>query len=1016
MSSLPPPPPPPISALTPTKATFTPTSPTAVTPRTSKTSQSSDQQRLDSLLNSDNFSASLYLNLALSSISTEDESDEDEMQRRMAELALQLQLRTQSCHDEIGRIGAELRAILPRCAADAGRLQSGLAGMKDDATSLLQCTASTSQPNKKGGDDEEDVEEESSSAAVALDTLSTLHSLRTNLSLTKSILSAASTWDTTLSTVPSLLSTSRLSEAVSALATLESGARALHKMPGKKERDTTLLDLRQKIEVLLKPQLLHALEKMDTRLGPLQQCVVMYAKLGKMEGLMKEYVRQRPGQVHREWFAYNPTVSSKEEEDALADDIEREMESDWNEDPMKVPTKNVVRVDPAAAFVGWLPTWYENVLNLLTEERRRGRSVFGDAIAPEIVAGVLEECFRPLLGSFQSRLSSICPSSPPSSSEGSNNVGSFESICALYESTLQFLALAYDQMIGWDETTTSNNSSVESPTGHTLSPAELQEKIHTVFRTVASPFSTYQKRFTALEKFHSNKGATLVSKDIQLVVSGRNVGVTLASLQDVMERLVGLSSFMFPLAEAAMARFELLNCGYNAPSALSTIDNILANHAGELTIAISTLTANITADENRLADSFDEQHIQYALEVLRVAGSFRRDLRMFEQKTKVRLRSLCGRMHATIVQDEELKKAVAASSSAHGAGDGIVSSSSSLTPDSLSAMEVGSMLGKEVCGDKEGDKVDDGTGMMRSPSLVKLQQLATSEKDAKGTSTSSMQDVSLYPSSAEGASRLAGNCHEFVFDICSAVPRRSLRAMSSLPVWGEEGESGDAIESYGILPQQYITQVGEHVLALVQALEPFASSADALSLANEVMSGVHAVAIQPWREFLVAAMANSGSGIGDSIREEDVVLELMKGQGLGDYLLSDHDGGFEEEDEDHEEDADDSVGAAFCNEWLDVVGSAVTGRLLERTMRISHLSQRGCEHLAADYNYLMNVFSALGLSGHPHPLLKHFGSLVVMDRDDLKANIMSRRTKDGTVGVIRAAEVRMAHMRGVDIS
>eukprot|EP00957_Ditylum_brightwellii_P145084 11050122-Ditylum_brightwellii.AAC.1 len=74
-------------------------------------------------------------------------------------------------------------------------------------------------------------------------------------------------------------------------------------------------------------------------------------------------------------------------------------------------------------------------------------------------------------------------------------------------------------------------------------------------------------------------------------------------------------------------------------------------------------------------------------------------------------------MHATIVQDEELKKAVAASSSAHGAGDGIVSSSSSLTPDSLSAMEVGSMLGKEVCGDKEGDKVDDGTGMMRSPSL-----------------------------------------------------------------------------------------------------------------------------------------------------------------------------------------------------------------------------------------------------------------------------------------------------------
>ena len=44
--------------------------------------------------------------------------------------------------------------------------------------------------------------------------------------------------------------------------------------------------------------------------------------------------------------------------------------------------------DPAKAFLDWLPTWFEAVLTLLAEERRRALTVFGPELAPEIIARV----------------------------------------------------------------------------------------------------------------------------------------------------------------------------------------------------------------------------------------------------------------------------------------------------------------------------------------------------------------------------------------------------------------------------------------------------------------------------------------------------------------------------------------------------------------------------------------------------------------------------------------------------
>lgn len=857
------------------------------------------EERLSALLSSPQFSVASYLNSALAQTQP---NDDDDLQRTMAELALQLQLQTQACHEEIGRIGAELQAILPRCASDVKRIGVGLEGMKMDAQNLLEATTTTT----------------SDEVSSSLETLSTLHALRSNLSRTKEILTAAATWDTTLSSIAPLLAQQNLTEAVHALARLESGARALRGMPsGQEERGAQISKIRLQIQTLLNPQLKHALQNMNTRLAPLQQCVALFRELGTMETLQTEYVKNRPGTIHKAWFSYTPTTSGEED----------------------IP-----------GFVTWLPNWYDAVLSLLAEERRQSVAVFGPHLAPEMITKVLGECFRPILSSFVSRLETVYSSSP-------SNKKSLESVCAVYEATLQFLSLAYESVAGgWLDV---------AEQGTTIDSKALYEDVTAVFMQIASPFVTYQERLPTLEQQHSGVAKTLVAKEFQQTASSVNMNASLDTLQDATERLKGLSSFIFPLAESAVARFELLNGGHRATPALATVDTLLASHASELAIAVRTLSAAMTANEDCLAENFDEQHVLCALQVLKVAGTFRRDLRGFETKTRERLGLLAERMIAHDTQEKELQ----------------AGGMKFPLPDSLSAVEIDSMLTAAVCSEPSDDE--------SNKSLMVLQRLASTENS-----------IPLYPEAEEATSRLARSCHSFVFDVCSSVPRKHLADMPSMASWKEKAGAG-AVDSYGTLPQAYITGVGEHMLALVQALEPFVADPESLALANEVMDNVRSVALDPWREFVAAA----GAPV-----TESVIQSLVDGKALSDYVIA---GAMVDDEEEEDDEESNKEGTAFCNAWLDVVGLAVTGQLLERIMRVNQLTPRGCEHLSADLNYLINVLSALGVSGHPHPLVNHFAELVMMDEAALRDQIMVRDRTLPLSAALCAAETRLSSMRGI---
>jgi hypothetical protein len=71
--------------------------------------------------------------------------------------------------------------------------------------------------------------------------------------------------------------------------------------------------------------------------------------------------------------------------------------------------------------------------------------------------------------------------------------------------------------------------------------------------------------------------------------------------------------------------------------------------------------------------------------------------------------------------------------------------------------------------------------------------------------------------------KLRGVAGSLLIDLSSSLPTRILQYVSEDPVWHKECSDARLLDN--ILPQPAITQVGEHVLSIVQEMEGFCSSA-----------------------------------------------------------------------------------------------------------------------------------------------------------------------------------------------
>lgn len=543
------------------------------------------------------------------------------------------------------------------------------------------------------------------------------------------------------------------------------------------------------------------------------------------------------------------------------------------------------------------------------------------------------------MGSFKSRLEAICPTNPTATNNCALDV-----ICVIYESILRFLSLAYDSLVsGWIDLI-DNKTLVENSNN-------LHQELMIVFKEVASPFVPYQQQFAALEGRYLTATTQLPISEINATVGE----VHIDSLPSIIEQLKRVSIQVFSFAEGSISRFEVLSAGYAPQAGLKVVDKVISMYTRELATAIQTVSGHM---ENTNQFEFDDSTILGALGSLLIAGNFVRRLTKLEEETRERLSVLISGMLQYTSRVKEVEK-------------------SYLLQDSLTAFEIDLMLAKSALCDEQN----------AAPAV--LQRIVGSDLG------------SLYPEAVNASKELVDACVRFVFDMLSALPRHNLKNMASRSAWSEGATSNFA--SYGALPQQYVTDIGEHMLALVQTLEPFASETSSIDVTRDIMQDIRYVAIPPWKDLLLVT---------GSVGDNNLLEALMDSKKVGDILgISLVDEGASDEEDGDSEDVDKDV-THFCNKWLDVVGLAVTGRFLEQIMRIPKLSRRGCEQLNADLNYLVNVFSALGLNDHPHPLLAHIAELLTVDEEALNESIMTRDKGSQIEAAIQSIEDRLAAMKG----
>ncbi len=174
-----------------------------------------------------------------------------------------------------------------------------------------------------------------------------------------------------------------------------------------------------------------------------------------------------------------------------------------------------------------------------------------------------------------------------------------------------------------------------------------------------------------------------------------------------------------------------------------------------------------------------------------------------------------------------------------------------------------------------------------------------------------------------------------------------------------------------------MTATGEHLLSLLQQLEPFARSSNFSDAALAIeKGGTTKLPIPQWKKF--------GRALGFS--DQDLVVELgdvASGASFTFITSSNNNNNgdsdeveVEDDDNDNEEEEDeaDRDVLRFCRDWLLAIGGGAVGTFLCEIANVKKFSSRGAAQLAADCAYLGNVLQALDLE--PHPFLWWMESVV----------------------------------------
>ncbi|CAM9472002.1 unnamed protein product [Ectocarpus sp. 4 AP-2014] len=824
-------------------------------------------------------------------------------------------------------------------------------------------------------------------ANAHVETLARLDLVKTNMGNCLHTLTEAASWNALVREVNASFGQDDLKGVAQRLEAMAGSMDVLKDMPEAEDRAATLRDLQERLETLLKPKLLEIVKK--DRMGPLMEYAAMYRQLGRTDVFRAEYCSTKAAAAHKRWFA---SATSSGSEGGTT----------------------------GSGLANWLPSFLEYLQGSLMDERKKTSDLFGGDTSPAVLCQLVVVAFQPLLGSFQKHL----------------EAAPWTEAVALMTEVLRFVNQAVDLLRGASErdllavllSSTSGFRLIQDSFGaheRIFLSLELQPLLETlggvtsaVERGGTAPAMTFTRRMEEISDV-STKGFLVVQQS-----AGRCTELTggYQGRDLLREAAEALSAFLKAVRDAARQSRPF---GNQPATGRGETTSPASPTAGRSQDEVLGVAAGIEEQEKYLDGGggngdFDWQYLQGSLVLLGAAGRCQRCFAGVEEEVaSALLRDRIGLFASSAPRLSSLALPANSPLPNTNGGRGAGTAPENGASPSPAA---GGVAAADGSSSEEGR-----VAVLRSLlARVRLDEDRTARAETRASLMALVEPSAavpgdVLPAPAREVRALAADARSLVFDVCFKPVAARLDTVPTLVSWQEEqgggggggwgADVGDGADEYDTVPQAYMTQVGEHLLSLLQNLEPFANS-DAFQDAVEPTQDLHLLTEAAWRD----------CGLALDLGESDLMLlETLSGAKASTEppkhrsAYSDNaEGGTNDEDEDEEEEEEEEGEAAkFCTAWLLCVGSATVGCLLAKVLSLPQLSERGTKHLEADLKYLSNVFHALDLPAPP--VLEHLSLLAGLSRDEAATHLVQETVVGyGAAGIVLTkVERRLAEARGI---
>eukprot|EP00904_Undaria_pinnatifida_P008473 jgi/Undpi1/4756/HiC_scaffold_18.g08109.m1 len=871
----------------------------------------------------------------------------------LSTVATKLQAVSTSINAGLEKSMVEIMVSVPRVVTEVERVEASIKTLHAELSNLSG-----------------QLEEIDHGANAHVETLARLDLVKTHMGDCLHTLTEAASWNALVREVNARFGQEDLKGVAERLEAMVRSMAVLKDMPEAEDRAATLTGLQERLEDLLQPKLLEVLKK--DRMGPLAEYALMYRQLGRTDVFRSDYCKTKAAAAHKRWFASASSSS---------------------------PSPIAARGGGVATGGGtgdglarWLPSFLEYLQGSMMDERKRTSDLFGTDNSPAVLCQLVVVAFQPLLGSFQKHL----------------EAAPWRDAVGLLTEVLRFVGQALE-----------------------LARGASERDLMAVLLSATAAFRPIQDTFGVHERRHLSLELQPLLQTLAGIPAGAEEGDEAAAMAFTrkMEEVADVSTKGFVVVGEATGRCMELTAGYQARDLLKEVADALSAFLKAVRDAaqqsrrrssgkhVSGEEGVSTEDVDAFSPGgdveFDWQYLEGALVLLGAAGRCHHFFNTVEEGLASTLLRQRGALFApsppkfsslVLPTNNSSGTALAnpaanhANPSAFGEGrKGVAVGVGGVSPRGVSGA-----AGAESYSVTEEGRV----AVLRSAlARVRLEEDRTARAEVRASlmaiaDPSSAMPGDVLPAPGRELRGLATDARCLVYDVCFVPITARLNTVPGLASWvegeeegggggrgwGGEGGAGDDAWEYDTVPQAYMTQVGEHLLSLLQNLEPFANS-DAFQDAVEPTRDLHLLTETAWRE--------CGTAL-DLHESELILLETLSGakppedhspyHDEDDDAAAEVDGGGVGGNEGRVGEREEGEAAAkFCTAWLLCVGSGTVGHLLAKMLSLPRLSERGVKHLEADLKYLSNVFHALDLA--PPHALEHVSMLASLGKEEAASHL-----------------------------